>query len=43
MAKKEIIWSIRANLELKEILEFYNKRNANVNYSLKLVGEIDDL
>lgn len=43
MAKKEIIWSTRANLELKEILEFYNKRNGNVNYSLKLVGEIDDL
>ena len=30
-------------LELKEILEFYNERNGNVNYSLKLVDEIDDL
>jgi len=34
MAKKEIIWSARANLELKEILEFYNEQNGNVNYSL---------
>ncbi len=43
MAKKEIIWSIRANLELKKILEFYKERNGNTNYSLKLVDEIDDL
>lgn len=43
MAKKEIIWSARANLELKEILEFYNEQNGNVNYSLKLMNEIDDL
>ena len=43
MAKKEIIWSTKANLELIEILEFYNERNGNVNYSLKLVDEIDDL
>ena len=43
MAKKEIIWSTRANLELKTILEFYNKRNGNISYSLKLVNEIDNI
>ena len=43
MAKKEIIWSKRAYSELKSILEFYNKRNGNTNYSLKLLEEIEDL
>ncbi len=43
MAKKEIIWSKRAVSELKSILEFYNKRNGNTNYSLTLVNEIEDL
>ena len=43
MAKKEIIWSKRAYSELKSILEFYNKRNGNTNYSLKLVNEIEDI
>ena len=43
MAKKEIIWSSKANTELKEIFEFYNERNGNTDYSLKLLEEIDDL
>jgi toxin YoeB len=43
MAKKEIIWSSKANTELKEVLEFYNERNGNANYSSKLLNEIDDL
>ena len=43
MAKKEIIWSKRAYLELRSILEYYNKRNGNTNYSLKLVDEIEDI
>ncbi len=43
MAKKEIIWSSRANLELRDILEYFNIRNRNTNYSLKLLDEIDDL
>ena len=43
MARKEIIWSTRANEELLEILEFFNKRNENTNYSFKLVNEIEDL
>lgn len=43
MAKKEIVWSSRANLELRNILDYFNARNGNTNYSLKLVDEIDDL
>ncbi|MEQ8242645.1 MAG: type II toxin-antitoxin system RelE/ParE family toxin [Fulvivirga sp.] len=43
MAKKQIIWSSRANSELKETLEFYNQRNGNTNYSLKLLDEINDI
>ena len=43
MVKKEIVWSIRANKELKKNLEFYNKRNKSAKYSLKLLSEIDKL
>ena len=41
MVSKKIIWSSRANYELKEILKFYNKRNGNTNYSKKLLDEIE--
>uniref|UniRef100_UPI00404A6A96 type II toxin-antitoxin system RelE/ParE family toxin n=1 Tax=Fulvivirga sp. TaxID=1931237 RepID=UPI00404A6A96 len=37
------MWSSRANSELKETLEFYNQRNGNTNYSLKLLDEINDI
>ncbi|MCB0497107.1 MAG: type II toxin-antitoxin system RelE/ParE family toxin [Cyclobacteriaceae bacterium] len=43
MAKKEVIWSSRANTELKEVLEFYTERNGTTKYSLKLLNEINDL
>ena len=43
MAKKEIIWSPRAKSELRKILEFYNERNGNSKYSLKILDEIVDL
>lgn len=43
MVKKEIIWSTRANIELKKTLEFYNKRNGSTKYSLKLLVDIDNL
>ena len=43
MAQREIIWSKRAQSELKEILDFYNKRNGSSDYSLKLFAEIEDL
>lgn len=41
MAKKEIIWSTNALNELRETLDFYNKRNGNTNYSIKLLDEIE--
>lgn len=43
MAAKEIIWSLRAKKELKEVLEFFTERNGNSNYSLKLLSEIQRL
>ena len=43
MAKREIVWSLKAQSELKEILNFYNERNGNSNYSFKLLDEIEDL
>jgi len=43
MVGKRIIWSFRANFELKNILEYYTKRNGNSNYSIKILNEIEDL
>jgi len=43
MAKKEIIWALRAQQELKQILDYYNTRNGNTAYSFKLLDEIEDL
>jgi toxin YoeB len=43
MAKKQIIWSKRAEVELLHVLEFYNERNGNTNYSLKILLEVEDL
>jgi toxin YoeB len=43
MAGKKVVWSTRANNELKATLEFYNGRNGDSTYSLKLLNEIDDL
>ncbi|MGV8139058.1 MAG: type II toxin-antitoxin system RelE/ParE family toxin [Mangrovibacterium sp.] len=43
MADKKIVWSIRASLELKQILEFYNKRNGSTAYSLRIINEVDYL
>lgn len=42
MARKRIVWSSIAKLELKKILKFYNDRNGNTNYSLKLLTEIEE-
>lgn len=43
MANKKIIWSLRAKIELEDVLEFFNHRNGNSNYSLKILLEIEDL
>jgi len=42
MVVKRIVWSAKANYELKEILNFYNKRNGNSNYSEKLLDEVEN-
>ena len=43
MAKKQIVWSKLAKLQLQNVLEFYTARNGNSNYSLKLLNEVEDL
>jgi len=43
MVRKQIIWSFRAETELTGILEFYNNRNGNSNFSSKLLLEIKNL
>ncbi len=40
MAKRTIIWSTRAESELKSVLDFYNSRNGNNKYSLRLLDQI---
>ena len=40
MARKTVIWSNRADSELKSTLTFYNLRNGNTKYSFKLLGEV---
>jgi hypothetical protein len=36
MAKYKISWSVEAEIDLTEILEFYIQRNKTVSYSKKL-------
>lgn len=43
MASKKVIWSPRASIELKDILEFYLERNGSATYSLKLLETVDTM
>jgi len=43
MAKKEVVWSSLAEIQLQTVLEFYSERNGNSNYSLKLLDEVENL
>lgn len=43
MARKRIIWSDRSEKELKRTLDFFNERNGNKKYSVKLLKEISQL
>ncbi|MHC1776830.1 MAG: type II toxin-antitoxin system RelE/ParE family toxin [Lentimicrobium sp.] len=36
MAKREIVWTKNSEIQLREILEFFTKRNKSGNYSIKL-------
>lgn len=40
MAKRRIIWSLRAKTDLFKILDFYFRRNGTKDYSLKLSSNI---
>ena len=41
MARIKIEWSIKAKLDLFDILEFYHSRNGNTIYSKKLSSKIN--
>lgn len=43
MAKKQIVWSELASLQLESVLDYFTNRNGNANYSLKLLDEVDNL
>lgn len=43
MAKKEIVWSSLAKLQLQNVLEYYFIRNESPTYSVKLLNEVEDL
>jgi toxin YoeB len=43
MAKKEIVWSSLAKLQLQNVLEYYFNKNESSTYSLKLLSEVEDL
>jgi len=40
MAKKRIVWSKEARLDVKATVEFYSERNVSNAYSRKLANEI---
>ena len=41
MAGKRVIWSSKANQELIQILDYFNKRNGSTAYSQKLLNHIE--
>ena len=40
MAKRKMIWSVRAQIKLSDILQFYAERNGSKGYSNKLYLKI---
>lgn len=36
MADREVVWTRNSEIQLQKILEFFNERNKNGKYSLKL-------
>lgn len=41
MAKREVIWSQKAKINLFNILDFYKNRNKSTSYSQKLYKEFN--
>jgi|688.fasta_scaffold753940_1 plasmid stabilization system protein ParE len=40
MGKRKVIWSVKANKKLLEILEFYAQRNRSKTHSIKLYNKL---
>ena len=43
MAGKKIVWSGPSGDELRKVLNYFILRNGNINYSLKLLNQVEDL
>jgi plasmid stabilization system protein ParE len=43
MAKRSVIWTPRAEAELKEVLHFYINRNKSTSYSARLLDDIEKM
>jgi plasmid stabilization system protein ParE len=43
MAKRSVIWTPRAEAELKEVLQFYRDRNESTTYSVRLLDDVEKL
>lgn len=43
MAQRTIIWSDHATSELKNVLTFYNSRNGDNKYSLRLLSQVGQI
>jgi plasmid stabilization system protein ParE len=43
MASRKIIWSVKAKITFKKILEFYNIRNGSNAYSIRLLSDIEKI
>lgn len=43
MAKRSVIWTPRAEAELKAVLQFYIDRNKSTIYSAKLLKDVEKL
>jgi plasmid stabilization system protein ParE len=41
MAERKVIWSKRAEQELRNVLEFYINRNKSTTYSSRLLNEVE--
>jgi hypothetical protein len=41
MAEQKVVWSALAEDQLKNTLSFYEQRNGNPDFSLKLLDEIE--
>ena len=41
MDERKVVWSKRAETELRQVLEFYIDRNQSNKYSLRLLNEVE--